>query len=196
MFFSSLCPYRLLNSFALIMFGEEHTYFICGLFVWIFVPRPALGPTQPPVQWVPGFISPGVKRGRGVTRNTHRHLVPKSRMSRNYISSPPGASMACSGTTLDFRFIYRCCKRLHSVEWRVWIVKLYIMYSYSNGMSVDLYWETYSCSHCLFSIVLDVSLLQSYRSPVKYVPSFEARADSINAYASSLLGRALIPLTF
>jgi hypothetical protein len=30
------------------------------------VSRPALGPTQPPVQWVPGVLSPGVKRGRGV----------------------------------------------------------------------------------------------------------------------------------
>jgi hypothetical protein len=27
--------------------------------------RPALGPTQPPIQWVPGALSPGVKlRGR------------------------------------------------------------------------------------------------------------------------------------
>jgi hypothetical protein len=26
--------------------------------------RPALGPTQPPMQWVPGALSPGVKRPR------------------------------------------------------------------------------------------------------------------------------------
>jgi hypothetical protein len=35
------------------------------------LPRPALGPTQAPVQWVPGVLSPGVKRGLGVTLTTH-----------------------------------------------------------------------------------------------------------------------------
>jgi hypothetical protein len=66
------------------------------------VSRPALGPTQPPVQWVPGVLSPGVKRGRGVTLTTHPHLVPRSRMSRSYTSSSPSASVACSGTALAF----------------------------------------------------------------------------------------------
>jgi hypothetical protein len=42
------------------------------------VSRPALGPTQPPVQWVPGVLSPGVKRGQGVILTTHPHLVPRS----------------------------------------------------------------------------------------------------------------------
>jgi hypothetical protein len=51
--------------------------------------RPALGPTQSPVQWVPGVLSPGVKRGRGVTLTTHHHLVPRSEMSRSYTSTPP-----------------------------------------------------------------------------------------------------------
>jgi hypothetical protein len=41
------------------------------------------GPTQPPIQWVPG-----VKRGRGVTLTTQPHLVPRLRMSRSYTSSP------------------------------------------------------------------------------------------------------------
>jgi hypothetical protein len=31
------------------------------------VSRPALGPTQPPVQWVQWILSPGVKRDRGMT---------------------------------------------------------------------------------------------------------------------------------
>ena len=39
--------------------------------------RPALGPTQPPVKWVPG-LSPGVKSGRGVTLTPHPLLVPWS----------------------------------------------------------------------------------------------------------------------
>jgi hypothetical protein len=51
--------------------------------------RPALGPTQPPIQWVPGVLSAGVKRGRGVTLTTHPHLVPRLIMSRSYTSSPP-----------------------------------------------------------------------------------------------------------
>jgi hypothetical protein len=51
--------------------------------------RPALGPTEPPIQWVPGVLSPGVKRGRGVTLTTHPHLASRLRMSRSYTSSPP-----------------------------------------------------------------------------------------------------------
>jgi hypothetical protein len=49
------------------------------------VSRPALGPCQPPVQWVPGVLSPGVKRGWSVTLTTHPNLVPRSIMSRSYI---------------------------------------------------------------------------------------------------------------
>jgi hypothetical protein len=35
------------------------------IFLLASASRPALGTTQPPVQWVPGVLSPGVKRGLG-----------------------------------------------------------------------------------------------------------------------------------
>jgi hypothetical protein len=52
------------------------------------VSRPALRSTQW-VQWVPRVLSPGLKRGRGVTLTTHPHPVSRSKMSRSYNSSPP-----------------------------------------------------------------------------------------------------------
>jgi hypothetical protein len=61
------------------------------------VSRSVLGPTQPPVQWIPGVHYPGLKRGRGVTLTTHPHLVPRTRMSKSYTSSPPAPSWRVVG---------------------------------------------------------------------------------------------------
>jgi hypothetical protein len=55
--------------------------------------RPALGPTQPPIQWVPGALSPGVKRGRRVMLTTHPLLVPRLRKSRSCTSCHPNAPL-------------------------------------------------------------------------------------------------------
>jgi hypothetical protein len=55
--------------------------------------RPALGPTQPPVQWVRGALSPGVKGGRGVMLTTYPLLVPRLRKSRSYTSCHPNAPL-------------------------------------------------------------------------------------------------------
>jgi hypothetical protein len=44
----------------------------------LYVSRPALGPTQPPVQWVPGVLSPGVKARPGRDSDHSHHLVPRS----------------------------------------------------------------------------------------------------------------------
>jgi len=50
--------------------------------------RPALRPTQPPVQWVPG-LSPGVKSGRGVTLTPQPLVVPRSKNRLElYLYSP------------------------------------------------------------------------------------------------------------
>jgi hypothetical protein len=67
--------------------------------------RQTLRPTQPPVQWVPGVLSPGIKRGLGVTLTTHPHVVPRLRMNKSYTSSPPSAFVACSGTALALSFV-------------------------------------------------------------------------------------------
>jgi hypothetical protein len=48
---------------------------------------PAVGSTQPPIQWVPGTISPGVKRpGREADQSPSASAVKKMGM---YTCSPP-----------------------------------------------------------------------------------------------------------
>jgi hypothetical protein len=45
-----------------------------GIFLFTIASRPALGPTQPPIQWVLGALSPGVKQP-GLQAH---HLPPSS----------------------------------------------------------------------------------------------------------------------
>jgi len=58
--------------------------------------RPHLGPTQPPIECVPGFLSPGVKRsGREAV-----HSPPSSDEVNNtwtYTSMPPICVWVCRG---------------------------------------------------------------------------------------------------
>jgi hypothetical protein len=70
-----------------------------SIFLLASVSRPDLSPTQPLIQWVPG-----VKRSLGVMLTTHPHLVPRSRMNRNYSSSPPRHLHGCSRTALILLF--------------------------------------------------------------------------------------------
>jgi hypothetical protein len=59
-----------------------------GIFLFTTASRMALGPTQPPIQWVPGALSLGLKR-LGVKLTTHLHLVPRSKNEWSYTSTPP-----------------------------------------------------------------------------------------------------------
>jgi hypothetical protein len=50
-----------------------------SIFLFATASRPALEPTQPPIEWVPGALSPRVKRP-GVRLTIHLHSVPRLRM--------------------------------------------------------------------------------------------------------------------
>jgi hypothetical protein len=76
------------------------------IFLIAYAPRPALRPTQPPIQWALGVLSFGIKWGRGVTLTTNRHPVLRSKVSRSYTSSPPRTSMASSGTALLYKAMF------------------------------------------------------------------------------------------
>jgi hypothetical protein len=61
-------------------------------FLFSKLSRPALGSTQPPIQWVPGTLSPGVKRqGREGDHSLPANAEVKK--MRIYTSTPPYAFM-------------------------------------------------------------------------------------------------------
>ena len=71
---------------------------------FLHLSRPALGPTQLSVQWVPR-LSRGVKSGRGVRLTHHPLLVPWSRKSRAIPLLPLWAVRSVQSLS--------ACKRVH-----------------------------------------------------------------------------------
>jgi hypothetical protein len=67
-----------------------------GIFLFTTASTTALGPTQPPITWVPRALFLGVKRpGREADHSPH--LVPRSNSDWSYNSTPQYAFMAwCS----------------------------------------------------------------------------------------------------
>jgi hypothetical protein len=76
-----------------------------GLRIFLFTTasRPALGPTHPPIQWVPGALSLGVKNGRGVKLITHLHLVPRSKNAWSYTSTSTSTPILLHGVMLSLK---------------------------------------------------------------------------------------------
>jgi hypothetical protein len=125
---------------------------------------------QPPIQWVPGALSPGVKRGRGVTLTTHPHLVPRLRMSRNYTSSP--------------------LKHLHGVKWDSFmtdheqILRKYKFKRQLRYMNVfEMYTKWKNVIQWTHFLVRSVSLLREGNSnfSVEYEQSFLFLANGISS---------------
>jgi hypothetical protein len=78
-----------------------------GLRIFLFTTEsiPAVGPTQPPIQWVPETLCLGVN-GRGVKLTTHHHLVLRSECVELYLHSPILPMAWCSLKKRTGTFIY------------------------------------------------------------------------------------------
>jgi hypothetical protein len=93
---------------------------------------------------------PGLKRGWGVTLTVHPHLVPRSRVSRRCISSPPWRLRGGSGTTLALSY-----RQIHCPSVYVTISIFYCKWEHETRVLNDLLitekqWElilVVSCAH-------------------------------------------------
>jgi hypothetical protein len=106
--------------------------------------RPAVGATQPPVQWVPAVLFPGIKLVWGVTLTTHPHLVPRSWMSRSYTFSPPLAFVGVLWDCITFIYIKKIYKFTPELK-----AEVIVLLSYRYDV-VKVRHNYYKCAHCKY----------------------------------------------
>ena len=102
-----------------------------------------LGPTQSPIQCVPGFLPWGLS-GEGVKlTTTHLQLVLRLRMTGAIPLLPPCAFMAWPGPTLPLPFTYSLTKSSYLCSEECLAILIYI---YSKPFNAHLPWPL--CQVC------------------------------------------------
>jgi hypothetical protein len=113
-----------------------------GIFLFTTASRTDLGPTQPPIQWVPGALSLGVKR----LRCEADHSPPCSAEVKNewsYTSTPPiclhgvvlslGQGQLYLLPLLSSQLTFTCCFE-NNVTKKFWfrLVSIYVVFSFNR----------------------------------------------------------------
>jgi hypothetical protein len=73
--------------------GFDSWLAMMGIFLFSTASRPALGVTQPPIEWIPGILPPAVKRP-GLEADNSPPSSVEIKNTWSYTSTPPYVFMA------------------------------------------------------------------------------------------------------
>jgi hypothetical protein len=111
-------------------------------FLFSMLSRPAPGPSEPPIQWVPWALSPGVERP-GCEADHSPQASAKVKKMWIYTSTPPNTFIAFTLLHNAQRKSVIRTARLH-LKFRVWAYSFYKDYLRSNYMDISIKCLPYS----------------------------------------------------